>query len=79
MQSLPRRPRSRQLALKWPNDVMLAGGKSAGILIEGERDRPSLTVVIGIGVNCVHIRGRLDRSVLSATILSRPRGCTAPP
>jgi BirA family biotin operon repressor/biotin-[acetyl-CoA-carboxylase] ligase len=43
-----------RLAFKWPNDVLLAGEKVAGILIEGEvtRGEPA-TVVIGIGVNCV--------------------------
>ena len=44
-----------QLALKWPNDVLLAGGKCAGILIEGAQEPPAgVTVVIGIGVNCAH-------------------------
>ncbi|MGC2121635.1 MAG: biotin--[acetyl-CoA-carboxylase] ligase [Xanthobacteraceae bacterium] len=42
-----------QLALKWPNDVLLDGKKCAGILIEGETaPDKSLNVVIGIGVNC---------------------------
>ena len=42
-----------QLAFKWPNDVLLAGDKCAGILIEGEVEPDkSVTVVIGIGVNC---------------------------
>ncbi len=42
-----------QLAFKWPNDLLLARQKCAGILIEGEIDRGnSVTVVIGIGVNC---------------------------
>jgi BirA family biotin operon repressor/biotin-[acetyl-CoA-carboxylase] ligase len=43
-----------RLALKWPNDLLLAGEKCAGILIEGEIE-PALgvSVVIGIGVNCV--------------------------
>lgn len=41
-----------RLALKWPNDVLCAGRKLAGILIEGEGLDP-LTVVVGIGVNCV--------------------------
>jgi len=38
--------------LKWPNDVMAAGGKVAGILIEAQGDMlgPS-AVVIGIGLN----------------------------
>ena len=44
--------RTRQIALKWPNDLLLAGAKFAGILIEGSRTREVGVVVIGIGVNC---------------------------
>ena len=36
-----------QLELKWPNDVTLAGGKLAGILLERFDD----TMIVGIGVN----------------------------
>lgn len=36
-----------QLELKWPNDLLLAGAKLAGILLEREGD----AVVVGIGVN----------------------------
>lgn len=36
--------------LKWPNDVLVAGAKLAGILLE----RVSDTVVVGIGVNLAH-------------------------
>jgi len=39
-----------RLALKWPNDLLCAGRKIAGILIEGEGD--PVTVAVGIGVNC---------------------------
>jgi BirA family biotin operon repressor/biotin-[acetyl-CoA-carboxylase] ligase len=43
------------LSLKWPNDLLLAGAKCAGILIEGEVEaRNVVSVVIGIGVNCVY-------------------------
>jgi BirA family biotin operon repressor/biotin-[acetyl-CoA-carboxylase] ligase len=35
------------LALKWPNDVLLDGGKLSGILLEMVRGR----IVVGIGVN----------------------------
>ena len=43
------------LGFKWPNDLLLAGEKCAGILIEGELAAGnSLTVVIGIGANCAH-------------------------
>jgi len=40
-----------QLALKWPNDLLLVGQKLAGILIESETS-PVLQIAIGIGVNC---------------------------
>lgn len=44
-----------RLSFKWPNDLLLAGEKCGGILIEGELDpRHSASVVIGIGVNCAH-------------------------
>ncbi|MEX0853116.1 MAG: biotin--[acetyl-CoA-carboxylase] ligase [Bauldia sp.] len=45
---------AERLELKWPNDLLLDGFKTAGILVEGER-RPTggLAVVVGIGVNCV--------------------------
>jgi BirA family biotin operon repressor/biotin-[acetyl-CoA-carboxylase] ligase len=39
-----------RIDLKWPNDLLIDRNKFAGILVEGE----GLTVVIGIGVNCVH-------------------------
>ncbi|WEK46938.1 MAG: biotin--[acetyl-CoA-carboxylase] ligase [Candidatus Andeanibacterium colombiense] len=35
------------IELKWPNDLLLGGGKIAGILLEREGD----AVVVGIGVN----------------------------
>jgi len=47
------------LTFKWPNDLLLADEKCAGILIEGEvhldrESRPQgFRAVIGIGVNCV--------------------------
>lgn len=38
------------LSLKWPNDVLLNGGKVAGILLEGSNG-PGAYLAIGIGVN----------------------------
>jgi BirA family transcriptional regulator, biotin operon repressor / biotin---[acetyl-CoA-carboxylase] ligase len=41
-----------KLEFKWPNDVLCAGAKLAGILIEGHKFI-GLAAAIGIGVNCV--------------------------
>jgi BirA family biotin operon repressor/biotin-[acetyl-CoA-carboxylase] ligase len=41
-------PRGADLALKWPNDVLLGGAKLAGILLESAGDG---AVAVGIGVN----------------------------
>lgn len=49
-----------KLTFKWPNDLLLAGEKCAGILIEGEarfdhnEEFGGLSVIVGIGVNCMH-------------------------
>jgi BirA family biotin operon repressor/biotin-[acetyl-CoA-carboxylase] ligase len=46
-----------QLTFKWPNDLLLAERKCAGILIEGEATpddeaKKRFIVVIGVGINC---------------------------
>ncbi|HET7410207.1 MAG TPA: biotin--[acetyl-CoA-carboxylase] ligase [Paracoccaceae bacterium] len=44
------------VALKWPNDVLLAGRKASGILLENFGPGPDgrLRLAIGIGVNLAH-------------------------
>lgn len=44
---------SSTLALKWPNDLMVEGLKTAGLLLEGGQARGRSFVVAGFGVNIV--------------------------
>ncbi len=46
--------RAEGLALKWPNDVLLNGGKLAGILLETVATPGALHLIVGIGVNLRH-------------------------
>jgi BirA family biotin operon repressor/biotin-[acetyl-CoA-carboxylase] ligase len=42
------------VTIKWPNDVMLAGHKASGVLVEsGAHDSGGLWLAVGIGVNLV--------------------------
>ena len=54
---LPYLPGSRELMLKWPNDVLLGGAKFCGLLLERER----IAAVIGIGINLVSAPEVADR------------------
>ncbi len=49
------------MTLKWPNDLLLAGAKLSGILLERIDD----AVVIGIGVNLAHHPDLPDRATTS--------------
>lgn len=58
----------QSLVIKWPNDLMLAGAKISGILLE----RVEHTAVVGIGVNLAAAPQLPDRS-------ARHLGESAPP
>lgn len=53
--------RARHLSIKWPNDLLVAGAKLSGILLE----RAGAWVVIGIGVNVAHHPALADRATTS--------------
>jgi BirA family biotin operon repressor/biotin-[acetyl-CoA-carboxylase] ligase len=57
-----------ELALKWPNDVLLGGVKCAGILLE--RQGPAL--VIGIGINLAHHPEGTERPATSLAAAGLP-------
>ena len=40
-----------RIALKWPNDLMLDGGKLGGILVETRAHGGAALVVVGVGIN----------------------------
>ena len=52
--------------VKWPNDLLAAGAKLAGILLEREGD----AVVVGFGVNLAHFPTGLERPATSLAALA---------
>jgi BirA family transcriptional regulator, biotin operon repressor / biotin---[acetyl-CoA-carboxylase] ligase len=62
--------RSPELALKWPNDLLVDGVKGAGVLVEASGE----AVVVGIGVD-VDWRGVERPGGLVATSLAEAAGC----
>ena len=53
-----------RLSLKWPNDLVLAGGKVAGILLEQNGD----ATIIGFGVNLAHAPKGVDQRTAALTL-----------
>jgi BirA family biotin operon repressor/biotin-[acetyl-CoA-carboxylase] ligase len=61
---------SRPLSLKWPNDVLLDGGKVAGILLESVGSTNRLDrLVIGFGVNLARVPDGVSEAALPPVAL----------
>ncbi|WP_233999754.1 biotin--[acetyl-CoA-carboxylase] ligase [Porphyrobacter sp. TH134] len=56
------------LALKWPNDVLLSGGKLSGILLEMARGH----IIVGIGVNLAKAPDLPDRKTAAVAQVTPP-------
>jgi BirA family biotin operon repressor/biotin-[acetyl-CoA-carboxylase] ligase len=67
------------VTIKWPNDVMLAGQKASGVLVEsGAHESGGLWLAVGIGVNLVHAPDGTERP--ATAVAHHLRGdVTAPP
>ena len=62
-------------SVKWPNDLVVAGAKLGGILVETRAERGGTRAVFGIGINCVRRPGlerRLRRPVAALEQFIRP-------
>ena len=58
-------PAGNALRLKWPNDILLAGAKLGGILVESTMFGASTVAAIGIGINIVSAPPLADRDTAS--------------
>lgn len=57
------------VSIKWPNDLLLAGEKTAGILVEsGQHAAGQLWLAVGVGINLAHAPTGTERP---ATALSQ--------
>lgn len=68
--------RSTGLTLKWPNDVLLNGGKLAGILLESVGDGP---LSVGIGVNLLNVPKAVEEGALRPVSLLSETGAQVTP
>jgi BirA family biotin operon repressor/biotin-[acetyl-CoA-carboxylase] ligase len=62
--------RAESLALKWPNDVLLNGGKVAGILLESAgAGQGTQHLAVGIGVNLLTAPDGVDSATAPVSLL----------
>ena len=67
---------SRRLQLKWPNDILLEGGKLGGILIESTSLGAGTVAAIGIGINVAAapcVPGRASACLAGMGVTAAPR------
>jgi BirA family biotin operon repressor/biotin-[acetyl-CoA-carboxylase] ligase len=69
----PLRDRGVPADLKWPNDVMLDGAKTAGILVERVDTQVGPAAVVGIGLNVSQTREELPVDTATSVALATGR------
>lgn len=72
--------RAESFALKWPNDVLLNGGKLAGILLESTGAAGEIAhLFIGIGVNLSHVPETVEAGAVPPVSLRQALGAEVTP
>lgn len=71
--------RTAGLALKWPNDVLLNGGKVAGILLESASGAGGHALLIGIGVNLLNLPDAVEKGATRPVSLLSETGARVSP
>jgi len=65
---------SRDVRLKWPNDVLIDGRKVAGILTESISHRGTRFLLVGVGINANNAAPDIPDSIIKATSLREAVG-----
>lgn len=70
---VPTLPADVAIEFKWPNDVLTAGRKVAGILVEAEKlpDEARTALIVGIGINIVSAPREADYPATCISALAR--------
>ena len=62
-----------RVRLKWPNDVLVEGGKVAGLLLEsGDHPAGGLWLAVGIGINLAHHPADAERPATDLSVYAEP-------